>query len=89
MNDEINQLERLLEIANDKDLGDSFRFYNEMLRDLVVNIQLVDGMQFKSIDTYICEMSDDKYAQHQEEMQMLKIAGLRTSDFSIRKMFSL
>lgn len=84
MNDEINQIEKLLNIASDGDLGDSYHFYNELFRKLLFNISIVDSRTFNDVNTYICDMDAAEFERYEESFQSLKISGFQTKEFFSR-----
>ena len=81
MNDEINQIEKLLNVANDTDLGDSVYFYNEIFQNLLTNVVIVDSGLLAGIDKYICDMSDGEFRAYEERLQHLKISGCQVKEF--------
>lgn len=84
MNDEINQIEKLLNIASDGDLGDSYHFYNELFRKLLTNIAIVDSRTFNNVNVYICDMDVAEFEKYEENIQSLKISGFQAKEFFSR-----
>lgn len=77
----LRQIDKLLTQASDDDLANSHYFYNQLFKSLQINELLVDRRVLSSIDTYICDMSQDDYFQYLEELQRLKISGMQLVEF--------
>ena len=69
MNDEIKQLQKLLSIANDDELSDSYIFYNSLFRNLNVNIVIVNSNMFDGINKHICDMDEQEYLEYDDKLK--------------------
>ena len=74
------QLDYLLNHCSNDDLGESFEFYNNLFRNLFVNMYISDSGLLGNTK-YIHEMSDEEFHEYNENLMHLLISGMDISNF--------